>query len=109
MDMKLLELEDIDVALPSLLAETIPLDTDDAIRAVEFIKPKLAIPMHHNNFSQPIKADPKDFEKRRIKVKRQDYGDRRKYRNASFLTQRLWLESFLYCYLQHNTLYNIKP
>lgn len=62
MDMKLLELEDIDVALLPI-GGNYTMDIDDAIRAVEFIKPKLAIPMHYNTF-QLIKADPKDFEKK---------------------------------------------
>ena len=33
---------------------------DDAVRAVEFVKPKLAIPMHYDTF-MIIKADPNDF------------------------------------------------
>lgn len=59
-DMKLLELEDIDVALLPI-GGNFTMDIDDAIRAVEFIKPETAIPMHYNTFPV-IKADPKEFE-----------------------------------------------
>ena len=36
------------------------MDIEDALRAVELIKPKLAIPMHYNTWPV-IKADPLKF------------------------------------------------
>lgn len=59
MDMKLLELENIDVALVPI-GGNYTMDIDDALRAVDFIKPKIAIPMHYDTFPL-IKADPKEF------------------------------------------------
>jgi L-ascorbate metabolism protein UlaG (beta-lactamase superfamily) len=38
------------------------MDIQDAARAVEMIKPRVAIPMHYNTFPK-IKADPKEFAK----------------------------------------------
>jgi len=59
MDMKLLELEHIDLAfLP--IGGNYTMDIDDAVRAVEFIKPKKVVPMHYNTFPL-IKADPNEF------------------------------------------------
>lgn len=59
MDMKLLEIENIDMALLPI-GGNYTMDTTDAIRAVEFIRPKKVIPMHYNTFGL-IKADPKEF------------------------------------------------
>lgn len=59
MDMKLLEEENIDVALVPI-GGNFTMDIRDALRAVEFIKPKIAIPMHYDTFPV-IKADPKEF------------------------------------------------
>lgn len=36
------------------------MDIDDAVRAVEFIKPKTVVPVHYNTWP-PIEADPEDF------------------------------------------------
>ncbi|WP_066503336.1 metal-dependent hydrolase [Abyssisolibacter fermentans] len=65
MDMKLLEKEDIDVAILPI-GGNYTMDIEDAARAVEFIKPKLVIPMHYNTFPV-IKANPNDF-KEKIKT-----------------------------------------
>lgn len=59
MDMKLLEAEKIDVAcLP--IGGYYTMDAEDAVRAVEFIKPIRAVPMHYNTFPN-IRTDPQDF------------------------------------------------
>jgi len=61
-DMKLLEQDNIDLAfLP--IGGNYTMDTDDAVRAVEFIKPKIIVPMHYNTFPV-IQADPKIFKGR---------------------------------------------
>lgn len=58
-DMKLLEDEKIDVAfLP--IGGNYTMDIEDAIKAVDFIKPKTVVPMHYNTFGI-IKADPEIF------------------------------------------------
>lgn len=58
-DMTLLENEKIDVAcLP--IGGYYTMDVSDAVRAVSFIKPKIAIPMHYNTFPQ-IAEDPNKF------------------------------------------------
>lgn len=59
MDMKLLEDENIDAALIPIGGNYI-MDVYDAVKAVSFIKPKLAVPMHYNTFPA-IKADPEEF------------------------------------------------
>ncbi len=59
-DMKLLEIEEIDLAfLP--IGGNYTMDVDDAVRAVHFIKPKITVPMHYNTFGL-IQADPNYFE-----------------------------------------------
>lgn len=59
-DMKLLgELEQIDVALLPI-GGNFTMDATDALKAVEFLKPKLTIPMHYNTFDI-IRADPEAF------------------------------------------------
>lgn len=61
-DMKLLEDEKIDVAfLP--IGGNYTMDIKDAVKAVDFIKPKKVVPMHYNTF-KPIEADPQDFNKK---------------------------------------------
>ena len=59
-DMKLLEAEHVDIAfLP--IGGNYTMDIQDAVRAVEFIQPKVTVPMHYNTFGL-IKADPKQFQ-----------------------------------------------
>jgi L-ascorbate metabolism protein UlaG (beta-lactamase superfamily) len=60
MDMQLLESESIDVALLPI-GGNFTMDVADALRAVEFIRPSIAIPMHFNTFSL-IEADPVTFQ-----------------------------------------------
>lgn len=62
MDMKLLEAENIDVAILPI-GGNFTMDIDDAVIATEFISPKLAIPMHYDTFPV-IKADPNEFKKK---------------------------------------------
>lgn len=62
MDMKLLEVENIDVGLFPI-GGNFTMDIDDAIRAVDFVKPGLAIPMHYDTFPL-IKADPEEFKEK---------------------------------------------
>ena len=58
-DMKLLEDEKIEVAfLP--IGGNYTMDIEDALKAVDFIKPKTVVPMHYNTFGI-IKADPEIF------------------------------------------------
>ncbi|SMP60103.1 metal-dependent hydrolase [Anoxynatronum buryatiense] len=59
MDMQLLEVESIDVALLPI-GGNFTMDVTDALRAVEMIRPAVAIPMHFNTFPV-IEADPKTF------------------------------------------------
>jgi L-ascorbate metabolism protein UlaG (beta-lactamase superfamily) len=60
LDMKLIgELDKIDLAfLP--IGGNFTMDVSDAIKAVEFLKPGKAIPMHYNT-NDFVKADPNDF------------------------------------------------
>lgn len=60
MDMKLLENENIDVALLPI-GGNFTMDAEDAAIAVNFIKPKLVVPMHYDTFDV-IKTDPMIFE-----------------------------------------------
>lgn len=62
MDMKLLELEHIDVALLPI-GGNFTMDIEDAARAVQFIQPKIVIPMHYNTFPI-IEADPHHFKEK---------------------------------------------
>ncbi|NLK63677.1 MAG: metal-dependent hydrolase [Tissierellia bacterium] len=58
-DMKLLEDEKIDVAfLP--IGGNYTMDIDDAVKAADFIKAKIVVPMHYNTFGL-ITADPEIF------------------------------------------------
>ncbi|WIF95693.1 metal-dependent hydrolase [Caminicella sporogenes] len=59
MDMKLLESENIDLAILPI-GGNFTMDIDDAVKAVEFIKPKKVIPIHYNTFPI-IKASPEEF------------------------------------------------
>ena len=62
MDMKLLEVENIDLALLPI-GGNFTMDITDAARAVEFIAPKVTIPMHYNT-SPFIEVDPELFRKK---------------------------------------------
>jgi len=59
MEMKLLEHEKVDLAMLPIGGNYV-MDIDDAVRAVEFIKPRKVIPMHYGTFPV-IKADPQEF------------------------------------------------
>lgn len=59
MEMALLEDENINVALLPI-GGYFTMDADDAVRAVELIRPRMVVPMHYDTF-QPIKADPTLF------------------------------------------------
>lgn len=61
MDMKLLAIDDIDVAMLPI-GGNYTMDIYDAIRAVDFIESKKVIPMHYNTFDV-IKSDPVEFKK----------------------------------------------
>ncbi len=64
LDMKLIgELDPLDVALLPI-GDNFTMGIDDAVKAVEFLKPKTAVPMHFNTFDL-IQADPQNF---KIKV-----------------------------------------
>jgi len=61
-DMKLLEMESVDVAfLP--IGGNYTMDLCDAAIAADFIKPKKVVPIHYNTFDL-IKADPNEFKKK---------------------------------------------
>ncbi len=49
MDMKLLEYENIDIALLPI-GGNFTMDVDDTLLAIDFIKPKLVVPMHYDTF-----------------------------------------------------------
>ena len=60
MDMQLIgEMNPVDVFLVSI-GDNFTMGVDDAVKSVEFVKPKLTIPMHYNTFDV-IKADANDF------------------------------------------------
>jgi L-ascorbate metabolism protein UlaG (beta-lactamase superfamily) len=76
-DMKLIgEMNPIDVALIPI-GDNFTMGLDDAVKAVEFLKPKMAIPMHYKTFDV-IDTDPKEFVKRvkelGVKSEVLDYG-----------------------------------
>jgi L-ascorbate metabolism protein UlaG (beta-lactamase superfamily) len=58
------------------------MNIDEAIKALEIISPKLAIPMHYNTLDE-IKADPNDFkaraEKKGFRVKVLKFGEAMEY------------------------------
>ena len=59
LDMQLLAVEEIDLALIPI-GGNFTMDITDAVRAVDFIKPKKVIPMHYNTFPI-ITASPETF------------------------------------------------
>ncbi len=62
-DMKLIgEMNPVDVMLCPI-GDNYTMGIDDAVKAVEFVRPKLVIPMHYNTW-QVITADPAEFVRR---------------------------------------------
>ena len=61
MEMQLLR-DRVDVMLLPI-GDNYTMGIDDAVRAVEFVRPKVAIPMHWNTFDA-IKADPEEFQRK---------------------------------------------
>ncbi len=61
LDMKLVGDEGIDLAMLPI-GGNFTMDVTDAVRAVEFIRPAVAIPMHYDTFDV-IKADPQAFKR----------------------------------------------
>jgi L-ascorbate metabolism protein UlaG (beta-lactamase superfamily) len=60
LDMQLIgELDKIDIMLLPI-GDNFTMGIDDAVKAVEFVRPELAIPMHYNTFPV-IKANPHEF------------------------------------------------
>lgn len=59
MDMQLLASEGVKVALLPIGGNFV-MDVKDAVRAVEFIKPEIVVPIHYDTFPV-IKADPMNF------------------------------------------------
>jgi L-ascorbate metabolism protein UlaG (beta-lactamase superfamily) len=67
LDMKLIgELDDIDIAILPI-GDNFTMGIDDAVKAVEFVKPTLAIPIHYNTMPV-IEADPQEFKDKVIKA-----------------------------------------
>jgi L-ascorbate metabolism protein UlaG (beta-lactamase superfamily) len=63
LDMKLIgELNKIDIMLAPI-GDNFTMGIDDAVKAVEFVNPELAIPMHYNTFGV-IQADPHEFKRK---------------------------------------------
>jgi L-ascorbate metabolism protein UlaG (beta-lactamase superfamily) len=62
MDMQLIGEAGIDMALLPI-GDNFTMGIADAVRAVEFLKPRKVVPMHYNTFDL-IKADPKEFQAR---------------------------------------------
>jgi len=78
LDMKLIgEISKPEIMLVPI-GDNYTMGIDDAVRAVEFVKPQLVIPMHYNTFP-PIQADPKEFaskvEKLGVNVKVLNFGE----------------------------------
>jgi len=74
-DMRLLEGE-VDVALLPI-GDNFTMGPDDAVRAVQFISPRVVVPMHYNTFP-PIEQDPEEFRKKvgdRARVEVMSPGD----------------------------------
>jgi len=62
-DMKLIgEMHDIDLVFVPI-GDNFTMGVDDAVKAVEFVKPKVAVPMHYDTWDI-IHADPEDFKKK---------------------------------------------
>jgi L-ascorbate metabolism protein UlaG (beta-lactamase superfamily) len=67
LDMKLIgELDDIDVALLPI-GDNFTMGIDDAVKAVEFLNPRLAIPMHYQTFDV-IDTDPNEFKQKAQRI-----------------------------------------
>lgn len=63
LDMQLIgEMNPVDIFLVNI-GDNFTMGIDDAVKAVEFVKPKLAIPMHYNTF-EVINAEPDEFVKK---------------------------------------------
>jgi L-ascorbate metabolism protein UlaG (beta-lactamase superfamily) len=63
LDMKLIgEMNNIDAALVPI-GDNFTMGINDAVKAIEFLNPKLAIPMHYNTFDV-IQADPQEFKRK---------------------------------------------
>ncbi len=78
LDMKLIgEIDKIDLMLVPI-GDNYTMGIDDAVRAVGFVKPKLAIPMHYNTFPM-IQVEPLEFVDKvktiRLKAKLMAYGE----------------------------------
>ncbi len=77
-DMKLIgEMNDVDYFLVPI-GDNFTMGIDDAVKATEFVNPKIVIPMHYNTFSV-INADPNEFkskaEAKGFNVKIMEYGE----------------------------------
>ncbi|MCK5125007.1 MAG: metal-dependent hydrolase [candidate division Zixibacteria bacterium] len=63
LDMKLIgELDNIDVMFVPI-GDNFTMGIDDAVKAVEFVNPKVVVPIHYNTWDI-INAEPEDFKKR---------------------------------------------
>lgn len=63
LDMKLIgEMTPLDAALVPI-GDNFTMGIDDAVKAIEFLNPKLAVPMHYETFDI-IKADPQEFKRK---------------------------------------------
>lgn len=63
LDMKLIgEMNPLDVAIVPI-GDNFTMGIDDAVKAIEFLNPKLAIPMHYGTFGV-IEADPNEFKRK---------------------------------------------
>jgi L-ascorbate metabolism protein UlaG (beta-lactamase superfamily) len=63
LDMKLIgEMTSLDAAMVPI-GDNFTMGIDDAVKAVEFLNPKLAIPIHYNTFDV-IQADPNEFKRK---------------------------------------------
>jgi L-ascorbate metabolism protein UlaG (beta-lactamase superfamily) len=63
MDMKLIgEMNNLDLALIPI-GDNFTMGVSDALKAVDFLKPKIVIPMHFDTF-EVIKQEPKEFKER---------------------------------------------
>lgn len=62
-DMKLIgEMNSLDAAIVPI-GDNFTMGIDDAVKAIEFLNPKMAIPMHYNTFGV-IEADPQEFKRK---------------------------------------------
>ncbi len=72
LDMQLIGERDAIDCMIAPIGDNFTMGIDDAVKAVEFVKPGLAIPMHYNTFPV-IEADPDEF---RIKVAEKGFNAR---------------------------------